>query len=194
MSSIHAGKCRIVISFQSGIRHISGKCKSNGITGSLIKRIRSEIIFFKPYTCDPGTFFQLRGSQFTVVSRIFVFFEGFFVVHGDLFLYDLILTFLCTAVGEKLPHLIFIKSQNFYKRLDGRLHGILILIDLQTVKDHIIDLVAGCQDIPVSVIDISSFCRECLIFIFLLSLTQHLLSIFASAGGIDIGNSCHQTD
>ncbi len=61
-----------------------------------------------------------------------------------LFLYDLILTFLCTAVGEKLPHLIFIKSQNFYKRLDGRLHGILILIDLQTVKDHIIDLVAGC--------------------------------------------------
>ena len=194
LPSIHTGKGCIVVAFQPGICHVSGKCKSDGVTGSLIKRIRSEIIFLKPHACDLGTFFQLCGSQLAVISRIFVFLECFFVIHGDLFLYDLILALLCGIIGEKFPHLILVKSQNFYKSLNGRLHRILILIDLQAVKDHIVNLVAGSQDVSVSVINVSSLGGECLIFIFLLSLTQHLFSVFASACGVDIGNSCHQTD
>ena len=194
LSAVNTGQSGIIISLKPDICHISGKCESNGITGRLVEWIGSQIILLKPYTCDPGTLLELCVRQSAVFPRIFVLFKSLLVIHGNLLLYDLILTRFRIIICKKLAHFRFIQSQHFSQCFDRRFNSILVFIHFQAVKDHIINLVAGCQNIAVAVVNVSTFRRQRLVLIFLLCLAQYLFPVFTSACGINIGNSCHQTD
>ena len=195
LTSVCTGKSTVVVTFQTYICCISCQRKSYGITGKIIKRITSQIIFFKPYTLYITSLFFLLIRQIAVFGNCRIFIKFLLVIHGQLFLDDLILAVFGLFGAKSGADIIFIQPQYFCQCPYRRFYIIsLFRVNCLTVQDHIVYLVAGCQYIPIPVINISSFGRKDIALILLLSLSQHLFFVFVSADSIDISDPAQQTN
>ena len=189
LTAIRPHQRTVIVTLQSYVCRISGKCKSNRIICKLIKRITSQIIFFKPYPFYICPLCFLCIWQLAVFSRRFIIFKSFFLIHGELLLQDLILAVLRILGGKDRPNLVFIKSQHVCQCSYCRFYIFFIRVDGLAVKDHRIHFLTCRQDITVTVINISSFRWKSTALILLLCLCQNLLFVFFATGSINISNS-----
>ena len=194
LASVRSHQGAVVIAFDPHVRHIPGKGKADRVAGQRLERIRSEVIFLKPYAFYIFSLCLLRFRKCAVFRYGSILFKSILLIHGKLFFQDLILAFLGIAVCETVADIRFVQPQNCGQGPDGRFDVFRIRIHCLTVQDHIIYFIAGGKDIAVLIIDIAPPCRQHTVLIPLLRLGKHLTGISVSACGIDISDPCQQTN
>ena len=126
LSAINSCQAAIVVALNSIVRSISGKSKSQRITGQLIIWIDSQVIFFKPYTLDIVFLLNFFPGHFRIIWYAAVILECFLIIHGDLLFHDLILTLPGLIRSKPGTEFSFIKAKYGNQSIHRRIQIILI--------------------------------------------------------------------